>query len=94
MSEITTSVSRLVLATLVEFNRTEKPEDGTTLASRGWSEGTGGCYVRLECNGCGALWVWGYNRDNRWLPDRRHLNHCPGCGKTITGVEIPVGGTP
>ena len=61
--------------------------DGVVIESKGWnSDG----FVTLECS-CGALFNWSNTRENRWLPDRRHLNFCPGCGKSITGCEIPVG---
>ena len=66
------------------------PADGVVLHANGWSGGDG-C-VSLECrqHTCGAQFRWPSSRENHWIPDRRHLNHCPGCGKTITGVEIPA----
>ena len=75
---------------LIEFPFDKKPEDGITLRSTGWSEGTGGSWANLECTGCGAQFLWSaYKSELRWMPSRRHLNFCPGCGKTITGIEIP-----
>ena len=64
---------------------TEGP--GVTLKSTGWGAADG--RTILDCN-CGAHFSWPSDKENRWIPDRRHLNHCPGCGKAITGCEIPT----
>ncbi len=45
--------------------------------------------VHLDCNSCGAQFWWTNDREDHWIPDRRHLNFCPGCGKLITACEIP-----
>lgn len=65
------------------------PANAIILRSNGWSEGLGGSWVNLECGHCGAQFNWPLDRQNKWLPSRRHLNFCPGCGKAIAGAEIP-----
>lgn len=65
------------------------PPDAVFFHSMGWSEGTSGSRVHLECGACGAQFWWPLDKANRWLPNRQHLNFCPGCGKPIAGAEIP-----
>ena len=78
------------LTRVIEFITENKPTDTTILRSEGWLS-SDGC-VRLSCN-CGTKFRWPSDlqehRQNRWIPDRRFLNFCSGCGKPITGVEIP-----
>ena len=75
---------------MVEYIRVQNPEDGVVLRSIGWTQGTGGSRTTLQCKGCIATFHWAPDAENRWFPNRRHLNHCPGCGKTITAFEIPA----
>ena len=67
----------------------KETEDGVVLTTIGWS---GNGTVSLECrqDRCGAQFKWPSEKENHWIPDRRHLNFCPGCGKVILGVEIPA----
>lgn len=74
---------------LVNHLRVQNPEDGVVLRSNGWAVGSSGGWTTFECKGCGAYFHWPSDPENKWLPNRRHLKHCPGCGKTITGFEIP-----
>jgi hypothetical protein len=58
---------------------------GVEFQSRTW-----GSYndVLLECRGCGAMFRWPSDKEDDHLPNRRFLNHCPGCGKIITGCVV------
>lgn len=75
---------------IVPYLQVEKSEDGVILRSIGWSQGTGGSWTALECEACSANFHWSPDAKNMWLPNLRYLNHCPGCGKTITGFRIPA----
>lgn len=66
------------------------PNDGVILRSTQGGDGTGDSWVSLECGVCGAQFKWSPDREMRHVPDRRHLNFCPGCRRIITGVEIPT----
>ena len=46
--------------------------------------------VKLECRKCGAQFTWPPDHVDNEIPDRRHLNFCPGCGKTIGGIVSTI----
>ena len=69
----------------VPFNEVPAGE-GVVVTSKSWnSDGS----TRLEC-GCGAIFIWSSDVQNHWLPSRRFLNFCPGCGEPISGCAIPI----